>query len=244
MTPANAHKTLRQAALDYPDAYRETPWGEEVMKVRRKVFVFVGQRDGGMTMTTKLPESRYAALGLEFTAPCGYGLGKSGWITSSFKAGDDVPVELLLEWLDESYRAVAPKTLVKRLAAGVASADAAPAVQLKGKVLLAGEDRARLERAQVALEAHGLTIDTVDYAGLRSVKGARDLVVIDLNRRFTDGLALVKDLAEFAGPAVFTGVREKRQAGRIKAAVPGRPAYKHAPGEASMIAALVLILQG
>ena len=28
---------------------------------------------------------------------------------------DEVPVDLLEEWIDESYRAVAPKTLVKQL---------------------------------------------------------------------------------------------------------------------------------
>jgi len=65
VTPKKAYRALRQAALDYPDAYRETPWGEEVIKVRRKIFVFVGKRDGGLTATTKLPESRYAALGLD-----------------------------------------------------------------------------------------------------------------------------------------------------------------------------------
>jgi hypothetical protein len=45
-----------------------------------------------------------------------YGLGRSGWVTAQFGPGEAPPVELFKEWLDESYRAVAPKRLVKQLA--------------------------------------------------------------------------------------------------------------------------------
>jgi hypothetical protein len=38
-------------------------------------------------------------------------------VTSSFKRGDNVPVGVLKDWLDESYRAVAPKKLVSQLPA-------------------------------------------------------------------------------------------------------------------------------
>ena len=46
---------------------------------------------------------------LPFTEPTGYGLGKSGWVTAKFD--DTPPLPLLKEWLDESYRAQAPKKL-------------------------------------------------------------------------------------------------------------------------------------
>jgi hypothetical protein len=36
-------------------------------------------------------------------------------VTSTFKRGDDVPVGVLKDWIDESYRAVAPKKLVGTL---------------------------------------------------------------------------------------------------------------------------------
>jgi hypothetical protein len=66
------------------------------------------------------------ALMLPFTKPTGYGLGKSGWVSASFADGDDPPVEMLKEWIDESYRAQAPKKLVKTLAPlGGAAATAA-----------------------------------------------------------------------------------------------------------------------
>jgi len=35
--------------------------------------------------------------------------------TASFEAGEPVPVELMLSWIDESYRAIAAKKLVKEL---------------------------------------------------------------------------------------------------------------------------------
>ena len=45
----------------------------------------------------------------------GYGLGKSGWV--SFSPSDEaIPsLDQLKEWVEESYRAQAPKRLVKEL---------------------------------------------------------------------------------------------------------------------------------
>ncbi len=65
-------------------------------------------------MSRKLPPCQ-AALDLEFTEPTGYGLGKSGWVTAKFKDDDEPPIEFLKTWLDESYRAQAPKSLSKTL---------------------------------------------------------------------------------------------------------------------------------
>jgi predicted DNA-binding protein (MmcQ/YjbR family) len=107
---------LREKALAYPGAHEDFPWGESVIKVKGKVFVFLGRREGDeVGCSLKLPHSGDAALGLPFCTPTGYGLGKSGWVSASFPKGKKVPVALLLEWLDESYRAVAPKTLLKAL---------------------------------------------------------------------------------------------------------------------------------
>lgn len=106
---------LRKAALRYPEAKEEYPWGDRVMKVRGRIFVFVGVHEKKLHVTTKLPQSRDAALGLPFASPTGYNLGKSGWVSSRFEHGEDVPEALLLEWIDESYRAIAPKGLVKLL---------------------------------------------------------------------------------------------------------------------------------
>ena len=56
----------------------------------------------------KLPVSGRTALTLPFATPTEYGLGKSGWVTARFRTGDTVPIEMLKEWIEESFRAVAP----------------------------------------------------------------------------------------------------------------------------------------
>ena len=106
---------LRKFALSYPSADEHHPWGEIAIKVKGKSFLFM-RFDGEMlSLSTKLPRSREDALALPFTEPTHYGLGKAGWVTSSFKKGDDVPVGVLKDWIDESYRAVAPKKLVSTI---------------------------------------------------------------------------------------------------------------------------------
>jgi predicted DNA-binding protein (MmcQ/YjbR family) len=111
-------KQLREIALAYPGAREEFPWGERVVKVGKKVFVFMGTPEGGgLGLSVKLPQSGTMALMFPFATPTGYGLGKSGWVSASFEAGEAPPLALLRAWIDESYRAVAPKTMVARLPA-------------------------------------------------------------------------------------------------------------------------------
>jgi predicted DNA-binding protein (MmcQ/YjbR family) len=116
-------KRLRDFALSLPEAYEEFPWGERVAKVKGKVFVFLGMNGDELGLSVKLPQSGMLALGLPFASPTGYGLGKAGWVTARFAKREKAPVDLLRSWIDESYRAVAPKKLV---AAMSAPADAGP----------------------------------------------------------------------------------------------------------------------
>jgi predicted DNA-binding protein (MmcQ/YjbR family) len=111
-----AERALLEHALSYPEAREDFPWGERVVKVRGKVFLFMGRPDGkGLGLSVKLPGSASFALGLPFASPTGYGLGKAGWVTARFAAREKPPVELLKQWIDESYRAVAPKRLAAAL---------------------------------------------------------------------------------------------------------------------------------
>jgi predicted DNA-binding protein (MmcQ/YjbR family) len=115
MAPRNltsAEARLKKHALTYPEAVEDHPWGHIAVKVRRKAFVFMALKDGRLRLSMKLPESGVAALTLPFASPTGYGLGKSGWVTAQFQGKAKVPVALLQEWIDESYRTVAPKRLV------------------------------------------------------------------------------------------------------------------------------------
>ena len=130
--PSGNAGILREFALAYPGATEEFPWGERVAKVKGKVFVFLG-RDEPLGISVKLPRSRLMALSLPFASPTGYGLGKSGWITAQFGPRDKPPMDVLKAWIDESYRAVAPKTLLKQLDAGATAAPAAKAAKTAKK---------------------------------------------------------------------------------------------------------------
>jgi predicted DNA-binding protein (MmcQ/YjbR family) len=122
-----AKAALRDFALGYPGAREEFPWGERVVKVGKKVFVFLGMPDGDeMGLSVKLPQSGPMALLLPFATPTGYGLGKAGWVSARFGPSDDPPLGMLREWIDESYRAVAPAKLAQGVgkAAGKATGKA------------------------------------------------------------------------------------------------------------------------
>jgi predicted DNA-binding protein (MmcQ/YjbR family) len=119
-----AETALRKFALTYPESHEDFPWGHVVVKVKGKVFLFLSN---GLTeepfifsMTVKLPLSGKWALTQPFAVPAGYGMGKSGWVSARFAAKDEIPVDLLEQWIDESYRTIAPKKVLAKLEAAEA----------------------------------------------------------------------------------------------------------------------------
>ncbi|MFM2247974.1 MAG: hypothetical protein RL071_4049 [Pseudomonadota bacterium] len=112
---ADAVAALVDEGLTWPEAGIDYPWGEAALKVRGKVFAFLGAPTGQVGLTLKLPQSQAAALALPGCVPSGYNLGKSGWISIRLDPGQRVPIDLLRGWLHESFRAVAPKTVSARL---------------------------------------------------------------------------------------------------------------------------------
>lgn len=113
-----AEQRLIKFALSYPQAVLEHPWGHDAVKVKGKMFAtFGGEANpkGEFSLTVKLPVSAEMALTLPWVEMTGYGLGKAGWVTARLKSGDDMDLDTMKGWIDQSYRAVAPKTLVKSL---------------------------------------------------------------------------------------------------------------------------------
>ncbi|MEU0170621.1 MmcQ/YjbR family DNA-binding protein [Streptomyces iakyrus] len=117
--PRNALKKwekVRAFALGLPDAVEEFPWGESVAKVNKKVFVFLGVQDGGypLGVTVKLTdETAHAhALACPGAEPAGYGLGKAGWVYVPLEQQGAPAAEVLCDWVEESYRVIAPKRLI------------------------------------------------------------------------------------------------------------------------------------
>ena len=105
---------LLENALEYPASHIDNPWGETVVKVNKKVFVFFGMDEGPGAMSVKLDESNEQAMSFSGAEPTGYGLGRSGWVSISF-VGAAPPIGLLRDWIDESYRLVAPRKLIAEL---------------------------------------------------------------------------------------------------------------------------------
>jgi predicted DNA-binding protein (MmcQ/YjbR family) len=101
-------------ALSLPGTALDTPWeADEVVKVNGKIFVFLGST-GSRRLSVKLAESHAHALAIEGADPTGYGLGKAGWVTVPFRA-PGVTLDVLRDWVEESYRIRAPKRLVAQL---------------------------------------------------------------------------------------------------------------------------------
>jgi predicted DNA-binding protein (MmcQ/YjbR family) len=114
-TPRPEEDVLCRIALGYPQAREDHPWGHRAIKVNGKTFVFLSTNDGVVSCSTKLPQSRREMLALPFATPTEYGLGKSGWVTGRFGPDELVPIDLLGRWIEESYRAIAPKKLISVL---------------------------------------------------------------------------------------------------------------------------------
>ena len=110
---------LRKYALTFAETREDHPWGENVTKVRGKVFVFFGMDDdtSGGVMGVKLTRSLLYARSLPHVEAMGYGLGKSGWCTVKKPARGSVDVKLMKEWIAESYEAVAPRSAIRAGAA-------------------------------------------------------------------------------------------------------------------------------
>ncbi|MBJ7607955.1 MAG: MmcQ/YjbR family DNA-binding protein [Candidatus Dormibacteraeota bacterium] len=113
--------TVAHHALSLPQAWEDHPWeGDLVAKVGKKIFAFLATGDHD-SLGVKLPASAGFALSLACADPMGYGLGKHGWVTVNLVDSSLPGVEVLCDWVTESYRAVASKTLVRQLDSGEAA---------------------------------------------------------------------------------------------------------------------------
>jgi predicted DNA-binding protein (MmcQ/YjbR family) len=112
-------KALRKAALGYPATVEDFPWGHHAFKVAgKKAFLFLdATEDGGFSFSLKLPFRNEEALRMKGAAPSEYGLAKSGWVTFTYGPKAKPPMAKLLDYLEESWRAVAPKKMHAAVAA-------------------------------------------------------------------------------------------------------------------------------
>jgi predicted DNA-binding protein (MmcQ/YjbR family) len=107
---------LRKYALALPEAWEDFPWEHQVCKVKKKIFLFCDNKGNKeLRITVKLPQSGMEVLELPNAEMTGYGLGKAGWVSIWYEPKDKVSLETLKAWTLESYKAVAPKTLAKKV---------------------------------------------------------------------------------------------------------------------------------
>ncbi|MEM6925353.1 MAG: MmcQ/YjbR family DNA-binding protein [Myxococcota bacterium] len=212
--PATNLAAIHAQALGYPEAYEELPWGHPAIKVRKKVFLFCSALGTDQPqMSVKLTASRDRALAHESVEPMGYGLGRHGWCTFSDLAA--VPLDDLLDYVDESYRAVAPKTLLRQLgdarpppatvAAAPSSDDDLP------RVLVVGAGPRRRDRAIQGLVAEGCPAAGAPLDEALDVAGdlQPEAIVVDVGRESGTALERLVDLTALCPDArvVVAGIK-------------------------------------
>ena len=107
---------LRAFGLAYPGAHSKSPWpGHDDLAVKDKTFAYLPAAGEPFSLSVKLPYTGEDALELPYAKPTAYGLGKSGWVSFAPPADQMPSLEQMKEWIDESYRAQAPRKLVKEL---------------------------------------------------------------------------------------------------------------------------------
>jgi predicted DNA-binding protein (MmcQ/YjbR family) len=103
VTPQKIMQSLRKSALAFPDvdegvACEGTPIECATFKVKKKTFLFVNENNARL----RLKQSASEAQKLAKKEPQRYVIGPQGW--AKIFLGEDPPLDLLLRWLEESYR--------------------------------------------------------------------------------------------------------------------------------------------
>jgi predicted DNA-binding protein (MmcQ/YjbR family) len=144
---ARAEIAVARVAAAFPETREDNPWGHRAFKVRGKTFLFLVAEGEHLSVSVKLPVSGALALELPFAEPTGYGLGKSGWISARFPSGKPIPLDMIEEWLHESFAAIAPKKL---------SASLSPQAKKQGattKAKVEAPARAKVKAPQAKVKA-------------------------------------------------------------------------------------------
>jgi predicted DNA-binding protein (MmcQ/YjbR family) len=104
---------LRRAALALPETTEGTSCVNRAFKIRgKKTFLYLGEKQGQIYMMLRLSPSLAAAAALDDPR---VSVGKLGWLTLRFDPDDPFDSAQLSAWITESFRTLAPKTLVRLL---------------------------------------------------------------------------------------------------------------------------------
>ena len=109
---------LRSRALAFPGVVEGDSCVKRSFKVRKKGFLYLGEKADGYNVMVKLGPSIEEARALASARPDSWSVGNGGWAILKFDNAERPPDGLLERWMEESYRLQAPKTLVAALDAG------------------------------------------------------------------------------------------------------------------------------
>ena len=116
---ANKQSTaLRRLALSLPEVSEGAICDKAAFKARGKMFVSIGGEGQGLNLMLKLGDSLAEAAALAAKQPGCYKVGGTGWVSVTLAPGAVAPTGLLERWTLESYRLLAPKSLVATLEGG------------------------------------------------------------------------------------------------------------------------------
>ncbi len=109
-------RSLQAVASSYPEVNESPSCVNRSFKARKKSFLFLGEKpDGMLRLMVKLDDGIESAQAVASENPDGWKVGGPGWVTGNFTDATAPPLETLTAWIDESYRLLAPKTLVAQL---------------------------------------------------------------------------------------------------------------------------------
>lgn len=134
--------TMRTAALAFPEtqegiACAGTSLEKRTIQVRGRAFVFLSEADAML----KLGNSLALASEMASKKPHIYKVGAHGWVVVKFSDTEALPVNLLVDWIGESYRLLAPKALVASLKESVSTLGSASKKQSATKRPKKGKER-------------------------------------------------------------------------------------------------------
>ena len=108
-------KQLRRLTARLPEGEERETWDHPTFRVRNKIFTSFGQADDGPRVGAKATKPDQAVLITNPAIQKAAYVGQHGWV--SLRA-EQLPWGAVADLVEQSYRLVAPKTLVKRLDAG------------------------------------------------------------------------------------------------------------------------------
>jgi hypothetical protein len=108
----------RSSALAYPEVDEGDSCVKQAFRVRKKGFLYLGEKADSYNAMVKLGASLDEASELAAASPGHYAVGSGGWVTIKLPNDSAPPPGVMERWIDESFRLQAPASLVALLDEG------------------------------------------------------------------------------------------------------------------------------